>query len=278
MNSTIKLPAHTVLPFSIERRQIVDFLKIGKAKHTAYAIIELDITGIRNQIRKLGRLKKQPISLTCFLLHCFARAVAADKSMQGYRKGNKLILFDDVDVATMVEQTINGARTPVSYILRRANSKTIFEISSEIKKAKEVKATNLIDSEEFIRKKKFYNIVKQVGFLRRWILKRMSKDPFLKKKINGTVGFSSMGMFTSDLAGWVVPITPHTLTVMVGGIRELPELRNGQLRNREMIDITLAMDHDILDGSPTARFIVLYKKLVSKGVEDLLKEAEVHKD
>ena len=261
------MPQHTVQPFSLERKQIVDFLRIAKSKHTAYAVMDMDITGVRDEIRHARRKNKRDASLTGYLLYCFAQAVAADKRIQAYRKGNKLIVFDDVDVSTMVERTINGVPVPVSYILRKADSKSVYEISDEIKKAKTGDSTELIDSKEMLQKKKFIGVIKRLGFLRRWFLKRVFKDPFLKKEINGTVGFSSMGMFSYNLAGWVVPITPQVLTAMVGGIREQPGFEDGRLIKREMVGITISMDHDILDGAQTARFIERFSRLLKMGLD-----------
>lgn len=268
------MPQYSVHPFSLERKQIVDFLSIAKAKHTAYAILEMDITGIRDQIRLASRNSRRPVSLTGYLLSSFARAVASDKMIQAYRKGNKLIVFDDVDVSTMVERKVNGILTPVSYVLRKADSKSVFEISEEIVKAKAGESTDLIDSKEMQQKRRLIAVVKRIGFLRRWFLRRMFKDPFLKKKFNGTVGFSSMGMFSYNTGGWVIPMTPQVLTAMVGGIRELPGMEGGQLVKREVVDITISMDHDILDGAQTARFIERFRKLLVQGIEP----CEEHKD
>ena len=261
------MSSHTQIPFSLERKQIVDFLRIAKAKHTAYVILELDITGVRHNIRRARRKHKKDASLTGYLLHCFAQAVADNKMIQAYRKGNNLVIFDDVDVSTMVERTLNGVHIPVSYILRKANEKTVFEISEEINNAKTSSSDDLIDSPEMHKRKRLIEIVKRVGFLRRWFLKRMFKDPFLKKKFNGTVGFSSMGMFSYNLGGWVVPITPQVLTVMVGGIRELAGYEDDKVVKKELVDITISMDHDILDGAQTARFIEKLRKFIAAGVE-----------
>ena len=187
--------------------------------------------------------------------------------VQAYRKGNKLIVFDDVDVSTMVERTVNGVPVPVSYILRKANTKSVFEISEEIRNAKTGDTADLIDSKEIQSKRNFIAVVKRVGVLRRWFLKRMFNDPFLKKKYNGTVGFSSMGMFSHELTGWVVPITPQVLSAMVGGIREVPGIINGEIAKCEMACITISMDHDILDGAQTARFIEKFRKLLIGGID-----------
>ncbi len=263
----LKLPQHTAHPFSLERKQIVDFLSIAKAKHTASVMMDFDITGMRDELRKARRATKKHASLTGYLLYCFAQAVESNKMIQAYRKGNKLIVFDDVDVSTMVERTVNGVSVPVSYILRKANSKSVFEISKEIKNAKSGDTVDLIDSSEMKQKKKFIAVVKRIGLLRRWFLKRMFNDPFLKKKYNGTVGFSSMGMFSHDLTGWVVPITPQVLSAMVGGVREVPGIINGDIVKCEMVCITISMDHDILDGAQTARFIAQFRKLLMNGID-----------
>lgn len=261
------MPDHSVYPFSLERKQIVDFLSIAKSKHTACVTLEIDITGIRANIRKASRVSKRPTSLTAYLLYSFARAIDSDKMIQAYRKGNKLIVFDDVDISTMVERMVNGVPTPVSYVLRKANQKSVFDISDEIRAAKKGTSTDLIDSDEMLQKKKLIGVIKRIGFLRRWFLKRIFKDPFLKKKFNGTVGFSSMGMFSYNTAGWIIPITPQVLSAMVGGIRELPGLENGEMIKREYVDITISMDHDILDGAQTARFIERFRKQLKRGME-----------
>ncbi len=260
-------PQYSSHPFSLERKQIVDFLSVAKAKHTASVMMDFNITGMRNELRKARRATKRHASLTGYLLYCFAQAVDTNKMIQAYRKGDKLIVFDDVDVSTMVERTVNGVQVPVSYILRKANSKSVFEISEEIRNAKTGDTVDLIDSKEMQSKKRFIGVVKRVGFLRRWFLKRMFSDPFLKKKYNGTVGFSSMGMFSYELSGWVVPITPQVLSAMVGGIREMPGIINGEIAKCEMACITVSMDHDILDGAQTARFIEKFRKLLIGGID-----------
>ena len=260
-------PQHTLYPFSLERKQIVDFLSVAKKKHTASAVMDFDITGMRDELRSARRITKRHVSLTGYLLYCFAQAVESNKMVQAYRKGNKLVVFDDIDVSTMVERTVNGVQVPVSYILRKANEKSVFDISEEIRNAKIGDTADLIDSKEVKSKKRFIGVVKRVGMLRRWFLKRMFNDPFLKKKYNGTVGFSSMGMFSHELTGWVVPITPQVLSAMVGGIREVPGIIDGELAICEMACITISMDHDILDGAQTARFIERFRKLLIGGIE-----------
>ena len=262
----MKKPQHTTIPFSLERKQIVDFLSVGKSRHTASALVEFDITGIRDQLREAKKKTKATASLTGYLIYCYAKAVSADKRMQAFRKGNKLVVFDDIDIATMIERTVNGEPVPVGYVIRKADTKTVFEISEELKIAKEKQSSELVDGEDALPNGILINLVKRIGFIRKWFIRKIFTDPFLKKRINGTIGFSSMGMFSYNTAGWVVPITPQVLTVMVGGIRKLPALEQGQIVEKETVCITIAMDHDILDGAQTARFIERFRKNIRSGI------------
>lgn len=262
----IMRPNFKKLPFTLERKQIVDFLKIAKAKRTASVILEFDITGVRNQIRLIKRRTGKKSSLTGYLIHCYASAISEDKSIQAYRKGSNLIIFDDVDVSTMIEREYEGAKIPVAYVLRKANEKSIFEISTELEEAKNKHTADLMDHESSSMMQMVTNFAKRVGWLRRIFLAKIFKDPFMKKEFNGTVGFSSMGMFSYNLPGWAVPMTPQVLTAMVGGIFEKAEFVGGDIEKREKICITISMDHDILDGAQTARFIERFRKIIAAGV------------
>ena len=48
------------------------------------------------------------------------------------RKKNQVIIFDDVDVAVMVEKEIAGLMQATNYIVRGANSKSMGEINEEL--------------------------------------------------------------------------------------------------------------------------------------------------
>jgi pyruvate/2-oxoglutarate dehydrogenase complex dihydrolipoamide acyltransferase (E2) component len=55
--------------------------------------------------------------------------------------------------------------------------------------------------------------------------------------------------------GWGLGFLPtHTLGITVGGIAEKPGAVDGQIAIREYLNLTVAFDHDIVDGAPAARF------------------------
>ena len=72
----------------------------------------------------------------------------------------------------------------------------------------------------------------------------------------GTISVTAVGMFGKS-GGWPLPIpNVHPLAVAVGGISRKPFYtgEGDQLQPREMLDLTLMFDHDVIDGAPAARF------------------------
>jgi hypothetical protein len=81
--------------------------------------------------------------------------------------------------------------------------------------------------------------------------------PQLTKHWMGTVGVTSVGMF-GDGIGWGVPTASATTTnITIGGI--------GRRQAREVLCLTVSVDHDIVDGAPAARFTQRLKELIEEG-------------
>jgi pyruvate/2-oxoglutarate dehydrogenase complex dihydrolipoamide acyltransferase (E2) component len=78
-------------------------------------------------------------------------------------------------------------------------------------------------------------------------------NPWWIKRYGGTVGMSSIGMFGSN-GGWGIPIAPPTLMITLGGIARKPRIIDGSLQERELLAVTISVDHAIVDGAPAARF------------------------
>lgn len=66
-------------------------------------------------------------------------------------------------------------------------------------------------------------------------------------------------------AGWGIPIASHTVNVTVGGIVKRPVESDGKIERREHVCLTLSFDHDIVDGTPAARFTKALVGLIESG-------------
>jgi pyruvate/2-oxoglutarate dehydrogenase complex dihydrolipoamide acyltransferase (E2) component len=81
----------------------------------------------------------------------------------------------------------------------------------------------------------------------------------------GTVGLTSVGMFGNG-AGWGIPASsPTALMLTVGGIGEKLAMVDGRPVVREYLNLTVSVDHDLIDGAPAARFTQRLKELIESG-------------
>ena len=70
----------------------------------------------------------------------------------------------------------------------------------------------------------------------------------------GNVSVTSLGMF-GKLNGWFVPISIHPICFGVGPVVEKPKVINKQIEIRQILNLTVLVDHDVVDGAQIARFI-----------------------
>ncbi len=186
---------YEIVPFPKVRQPIVDALHRAKNMSTVHALVEVDVTEARIWVRDFRKKTGQPLSFTAFLVFCLARSVDENKSVQAYRKGGKLIIFEEVDVAVNIERDIEDeGKAPIyPHVIKAANHKTLREIHDEISTAK---------AEDSERIKKWTNRYWYLpGFIRNLMWRMWLGSPYWRKNLTGTVGISAVGMFGKG-AGW----------------------------------------------------------------------------
>ena len=253
-------------PFTKSRKNSVEILRENKKKHSAYGLIELDVTNARKIIKKFKEKHSKKISFTGWIIKCVAEAISKHKELNAYRLGsNKLLIFDDVDILIYVEREIKDENIPLVYIIRKANEKSVLEITNEIRFAQKVKVepSSPVLGKKLTGFEKF--IINAPSFFQRFILWFFRKNGVLKKKYLGTVGVTAVGMI-GEVKGWAVPIGGIVATfISIGGITKKPGVIKNKIEIREYLHITICSDHDIVDGGPTSRFVETLSKLVENG-------------
>ncbi|MFP4529557.1 MAG: 2-oxo acid dehydrogenase subunit E2 [Candidatus Kapaibacterium sp.] len=249
-------PAHKIVPFPKIRRATTDLLKSARRKNMIHSFIEVDVTDARRMLRRRKRETGEFMSLLGFIIYCVARAVEKNPKIQAYRnRKNQLVIFEDVDVSTTIERTIDGNKEVVAMVLRRANDKSASEISTEIR---DESAKDAADA-EVMKSIKLYLAIP--AFLRNLAFRLIDRAPFMLKQKAGTIMVTSANMVGSG-AAWGLPIASHTLGVTIGGIARRAAIIGGEAVEREHLCLTLSLDHDIIDGAPAARFIRRLKQLI----------------
>jgi pyruvate/2-oxoglutarate dehydrogenase complex dihydrolipoamide acyltransferase (E2) component len=57
-------------------------------------------------------------------------------------------------------------------------------------------------------------------------------------------------------------MTMMSLEVVVGGMSQRPRVVDGQVEVRDVLDLSLAIDHNVVDGAPATRFGAKLRELV----------------
>jgi len=242
------------------RNDIIDFLSLSKDRNPIVGIFELDITKASAIFdEQQDEQKNEPNSIMAYLLWCIGQAIKAHPEVQAMKKGNEIILFDDVDISMMIEKDTgvkNGnQKMPVPYIFRKVQSKSYKEVNQELQdaKSKDFKTLNK-------RRKKSKLYKKLPRFIRLAILKKALSDPFKSKKALGTTALTSLGMFVKNRKFYPIPIVPYSCGVAAGSIYSTKE---GEQIKKNMC-ITVTVDHNIVDGGPASRFTQTLFDIVEK--------------
>ena len=263
--------SHRTITFPKMRNFILDIMEEGKRKNIVYIAFQADVTELRELLRINKKRSGKSISFTSYIAYCLSKAVNEQKYMHALRKGRKLVIYDDVDLAVIIKRKVEGASQPVSYILRSTNRKSFKEIQTELLKAKTAPLGENMALNKY--EKLFFKAPKCLRKIFWWITRR---NPQIRKKFLGTVGLTSLSMFGSGKIQ-PFPITPMTLTLAVGAVNSEVRMIEGRPESREMLNLTLCADHDIIDGAHMMRFIERLKPLIQYQYIGVL-EAELFRE
>jgi pyruvate/2-oxoglutarate dehydrogenase complex dihydrolipoamide acyltransferase (E2) component len=261
-----KIGPYHVVDLPPARRAWLNMLDLSGPTHCMYGLLEVDVTVARQFIAEHKARTGETLSFTGFLAFCLARAVDEEKAVQAYRKGRKrLVMFDDVNVGLMIERKIGETRALMGHVIRGANHKTYLDIHQEIRS---------VQSEAVPPSRGMPSWFRSLMLLP-WPLSRVfialfgmatRRDPTISVSMTGTVGITAVGMFGKGHSGWGLTTTPRGgLGLVVGGTAWKPAVVEGRIEPREILNLTLEFDHDVIDGAPAARFTRRLVELIESG-------------
>lgn len=249
----------------------IDTMTLGVKAHYVSGFLEIDVTDARRVMRE-ARRRGTRVSFTGWLLKCLAYAVEEFPELNAYRKGRHAYVFDTVNIGIMVEKEVGGAPIPLPYLVRDCDAKSVAEISREIASVKKGEVGEELVLADRRAARLAERSVRLPGPLRRLGFRIFARNPARKHRMMGTIGVTAVGMFGKS-GGWPLPIpNVQPLVVAVGGISRKPRYVDGdEIRPRDMLDMTLMFDHDVIDGAPAARFSSRLIELMesARGLEDL---------
>jgi pyruvate/2-oxoglutarate dehydrogenase complex dihydrolipoamide acyltransferase (E2) component len=259
------MTTNTIKTFSQSRIATIDVCELGKHRHHVTGILEVDVTDSREKIKQY-RKRAGNISFTAWLVKAIAHTVHNHKQVAGFLKDKQQVLiFDDIDVSFLVEKEINGERVPVPLLLKKVNEASIETITNRLTDSKKEVLTNddLLLHRKTTALERLYTSLP--GFMRRAIWRFMLKRPGIIFSKMGNVGITSLGM-AGKINGWFVPISVHPVCFGLGPVIKKPVVKDEQIVIREIMNLTVLLDHDVMDGAPMARFMVELNRNVETGI------------
>lgn len=248
-------------PWPRVRELVTDALTAGHRAHLAHGFVEFDVSRPMARIEKYKPLVPGGVSFTAYLVYCLGHALDAHKALHAYRRGrNKLVVFDDVDVNTLLEKRKpDGSLVPVTYIVRAANRKSLAEVNHELRQAS---ASDLYNDEGVRRRRKLMRLPRTLRAALWW---RMLRDPARLKREMGTAGLSNVGSFIAARPSWGVASSFLTCTLTIGGRYQRVYWADGHAEPRATLSVTITVNHDVVDGAPAARFAETFGRLLESG-------------
>jgi pyruvate/2-oxoglutarate dehydrogenase complex dihydrolipoamide acyltransferase (E2) component len=257
-------PSYRVVKIPPARRDTHNYLDLYWWKHSIYALLEVDVTRVRQFIKEHEAHMGEALSFTGYLAFCLGRAVDEDKSVQAYPKGRKhLVIFDDVDIFMPVERELGGNHAALPYVIRRANHKSYLDIHREIRafQTDPIQPDNgmptafrVMMSTPWPLPRLFIRLIRAVS----------RRDPTRQITAAGTVGVTALGMVGRG-GGWGLAPAGQSVLLIVGGITRKPAVIEERVEPRDILDLTVALDHDVVDGAPAARFVKRLVGLIESG-------------
>jgi pyruvate/2-oxoglutarate dehydrogenase complex dihydrolipoamide acyltransferase (E2) component len=233
---------------------VIAAMRAGRRSYPVHGLLELDAT---DAVEALDA-QPGPRSFTAFVVAATARAVAAHPLMHAYRDWRgRLVVADHVDVATLIEVEDQGTTFPLAHVLRDADVRPVDELSAELRGVK----TDQTRSESGRLLRGRAGALARIPGLMSLVYWALARSPRLRER-TGTVSVTSVGMFGSGGGAGIGQPTIMTLTVLVGGRSERPRVVDGEIVARLVVDVTITVDHAIVDGAATARFAATLADLI----------------
>jgi pyruvate/2-oxoglutarate dehydrogenase complex dihydrolipoamide acyltransferase (E2) component len=225
---------------------VIDAMRAGRRSFPVHGLLEVDVTAAVAALDAID----PPLSFTAFIVAATGRAVAAHPNVHAYRDWRgRLVTHEHVDVATLIEVEHGGATLPLAHVLRDADVRPVRDLSRELRGV----AADVGRSESGRLLEGRAAGLMRIPGLMPLVYRGLGRSERLRER-SGTVAVTSVGMFGSGGGAGIAQPTIMTLSVLVGGRSRRPRVVDDEIVPRLVLDLTISVDHAIVDGAPAARF------------------------
>lgn len=246
---------HTIDHFPASRLATFDVGRLSRAKHQMVALLEVDVTRARGRLRA-ARRAGAAISFLAWFMRTAAVTVAEHPAVHGVLRGRTRVVYREVDIALLVEREVDGTSVPLPVVIRDCGTRSALDIEREIRAAGSQEISGTADYQLgrhrlALATSLFYRLPQ---LLRIAVMRAMLRRPGVRKANMGTVVVTSLAAGTRYPA-WMVPKTIHNLAFGLGSVVRKPRVVGEAVEPRDVLHLTVLLDHDVVDGAPAARFV-----------------------
>lgn len=238
-NKPAAMPSHTGQvsytdePISQMRKTIAR--RLAESKFTAphfYLTLDIDMSNAIATRKALNNLEGVKVSFNDMVIKAVAMALRQHPTVNSAWMGDFIRRNDHVNIGVAVAVD-EGLLVPV---VRFADNKGLTQISAEVR--------------EFAQK---------------------AKDKKLQPSDweGNTFTISNLGMFGIESFTAIVN-PPDSCILAIGGIKEVPVVKNGQVVPGSVMKVTLSCDHRVVDGASGASFLQSFKTYMEQPAAMLL--------
>ena len=197
-----------------------------------YVTMAIDMDKAVESRAKLNDVSKVKISFNDMVLKACAIALKQHPAINSSWLGDKIRVNHHVNIGVAVAVP-DGLLVPV---VRFADTKSLSQIGTEVK--------------EFAQK---------------------AKDKKLQPADweGSTFTISNLGMFGVDEFTAIIN-PPDSCILAVGGIQQVPVVKDGQVKPGNVMKVTLSCDHRVVDGASGAAFLLTLKSLLEEPLRMLI--------
>lgn len=236
------------------RRMVTEALKVGRGQVPIHGMVDVDVTTARERLKAAD----PPLSMTAFVAAAVGRAAARHPEVHAYLNWRgRLVIHRHVDLATLFEVTTPAGTFPLAHLIVDAHTRSVAEISEEIRAVKHDPSAS--PGGRVLRRG--LPVIAAVPGVVGLGYRLASRSVRLRAR-TGTVALTSVGMFGGGGGFGISAPTIQSLAVVVGGITSRPRVVDGRITSRQVMDLTITVDHRIVDGAPAARFTADLRQLL----------------
>ena len=213
---------HEDVPVSQMRKTIAK--RLAESKFTAphfYLTLEIDMDAAIAARKSVNELSDTKISFNDMVIKAVAMALRKHPKVNSSWMGDKIRVNHDVNIGVAVAVD-EGLLVPV---VRHADQKGMAAINAEVKEAAGKARDKKLQPEDWE---------------------------------GNTFTISNLGMFgIEEFTAIINP--PDSCIMAVGGIRQVPVVKNGAVVPGNVMKVTMSCDHRVVDGATGAAFLQTFK-------------------